>query len=120
MCLANHTITTTRWRSIGRLVRSLVCCAWLLQLHIVPSAAIVIRVRTIRAPACIRWWRVVRVVVDWSFLLLIRVVRLRIVCRLAVAWWCATERPACAAVWRVAQLTPSPGSDAAVDCQSLI
>ena len=99
-CSTNHTITTTWWWSIGRLVRSLVCRAWLLQLHVVPSAAIVVRVRTtVRAAARIRWRWVVRVVVDWLLLVLVRVVRLRIVGRLTVAWWCAAERPACAAVW---------------------
>lgn len=54
----------------------------------------------------------VRLLVGLPLLLLLAVVRLRVICRLAVAWWRPTKCPGGAAVRLVSPLSTAAGGDA--------
>lgn len=101
-----------RRRSLGRLIlRPVTTIGRLrrLQLNVVVASvgrSVVVGGRWVIAVVVIRLLR--RLIL----LLLLAVVRLRIVCRLTVARWCATQGPTCATVGSVATLSATTSSNA--------
>lgn len=111
----------SRGRSLGGLVLlalSAIRRLGRLQLNVVSSGTRGVVVGRRRVVAVVVVWLLVllllavRLLVGLPLLLLLAVVRLRVVCRLAVAWWRPAQRPGGAAVRLVSPLSTAAGGDA--------